>query len=305
MLTSSVLAHGGWPLWPHDVLRGWNVDPVVIAGLVALGWAYRRGTARLSTDRRARTVCFWAGLVAVGVALLTPLDELASELASAHMVQHVVLILIAAPLLAVSAPAGTIVRGLPRRARGWTGSWVRRLRRLRSARAVAVVLSIWILHAGALWFWHASAPYEAALRNDVVHAVEHLSFLGTGLLFWSAVVPSRHGVDRFSSGHGALLVFAMALQSVLLSALLTFARSPWYDSYLTTTGERGLDPLEDQQLAGAIMWVPAGLVYVGVGIALVAGWVRDIERRSSARSTDGDWSQGDRPGPPSRLGHRC
>jgi len=172
------------------------------------------------------------------------------------MVQHVLLLLIAAPLLALSTPPGIVPRRLPPAA-------------------------VWLAHAGAVWFWHASVPYDAALENDLLHVVEHTTFLVTAVAFWWVVIGSSNG-GVVSRGYSVLLVFAMAMQSVFLSVLLTFARAPWYSAYTATTGSWNLDPLTDQQLAGVIMWVPAGLVYLGAGLALAVTWLREAEGEAVA-----------------------
>jgi len=109
---------------------------------------------------------------------------------------------------------------------------------------------VWLLQVGVLWFWHAAAPYDAALDNQFLHLLEHASFLVTAVLFWHVVIGVR-GAARVSGGLGVLLVSAMAMASVFLSVLLTFARTPWYSGYATTTASWGLDPLTDQQLAGS------------------------------------------------------
>lgn len=184
------------------------------------------------------------------MALFSPLEAMAHSLASAHMVQHLLLILVAGPLLAVGLRLRMSLRWLP-------------------------PVAAWLLHTATIWFWHAPGPYVAAVANPLLHGLEHLSFLITAVLFWAAV-----GMGRDVSGLGILLVFAMTLQSVLLSVLLTFAETPWYWVYSATTRAYGLEPLADQQLAGVIMWVPAGLVYTGIGLSLLVTWIRehDVER---------------------------
>lgn len=265
-----VLAHAGQPLAPHDLWRAWSFDPLLLLAVGLTVWAFRRGRhrgpRRTSDGWRAR--CFYAGLAVLGVALVSPLDTLSGALASAHMVQHVLLLLVVAPLLALSSPGTTLLRGTPPAVRGITGRWRRRLRPLHNPAAV------WALHVATIWFWHAAVPYDAALDNHLVHVAEHASYLVTGLWFWQVVVGARGAV---SNGLGILLVFTMAMQSVFLSALLTFASGPWYSGYESTTRAWDLEPLADQQLAGVIMWIPAGLVYLGVALALLARWIQSTE----------------------------
>ena len=277
-----VVAHAGQSLEPHDLWAAWNPDPLVIGALGLLVWAYRRG--RIGGPRRDTDVwrarCFTGALAAIALALLSPLDALSGVLASAHMVQHVLLILVAAPLLALAAPSSALLRGTPIAVRQATGRWRHRLGLTHANLApLRHPVGVWLLHVATLWIWHARVPYDAALANDVVHLVEHASFLVTALLFWRVVMGAR-GAGRVSQGLGVMLVFAMALQSVLLSVLLVFARTPWYGGYADTTRAWGFEQLADQQLAGAIMWVPAGFVYIAAGLALMAAWLRTAERES-------------------------
>ena len=282
MLTT-VLAHAGQPPQPHDLWTAWNLSPLLLTGL-ALAWlAHRRGRpgGRDADVRRAR--CFAGALLALAVALVSPLDALAEALASAHMVQHVVLILVAAPLLALSAPSSALLRGSPLAVRRATSHWRRRLRpadhRLRVAGGP---VTVWLLHVAVVWLWHASVPYDAAVANPWLHVLEHATFLVTGVWFWRVIIGARGGATRVPHGLGILLVFAMAMQSVFLSVIMTFARTPWYTSYATTTQPWGLDPVADQQLAGVIMWVPAGVIYLGVALTLLAVWLRDIDHDTGA-----------------------
>lgn len=274
MLT--VLAHPGRPAAPHDLWAAWNLDPLLLAALLGAGVLYARGRAAAHRpvlgSTRAR--CFAGALLVIAVALVSPLDAASGSLASAHMVQHVLLMLVAAPLLSLSSPLATLLRGGPPALSRAAGSWHRRLRTgLKPLRRPAPV---WLLHVGTIWFWHASVPYGAALASEAVHIVEHVTFLVTAVLFWNLVLGGARA-GKVSKGLGILLVFGAALQSVFLSALLTFARTPWYRGYLTTTQAWGLGPLEDQQLAGVLMWVPAGAVYASVALTLLVLWIRASE----------------------------
>jgi putative membrane protein len=278
MLTP-ILAHPGQPPAPHDLWSAWELHSVLLGGLLLAAWTYRRG--RLRGPRRPvdrwRARCFTAALVALGLALVSPLDTLSGALASAHMVQHLLLLLAAAPLLALSAPAGAILRGSPLEVRQAVGRWRRRLGLTHGNLGVLRhPAAVWLLSVGVLWFWHAAGPYDAALDSEPLHVLEHAGFLVTAVLFWHVVVGVR-GTARVSDGLGVLLVFAMAMQSVFLSVLLTFARTPWYSGYAATTAPWGLDPLTDQQLAGVVMWIPAGGIYLVVALALLVSWIRASE----------------------------
>lgn len=277
------LAHDGAAV-PGALWTGWHPDPLVLSALLLLAAAYWRGRSRSAAAERWRAWCFAGALLAIGLAVLSPLDALSAALASAHMVQHLLLTLVAAPLLALSAPSSALLRGGPTAVRNAVSRWRRRLRVSGSvAHALRNPAVVWLLHVAALWLWHAAALYGAALEQPLVHAAEHLTFLATGVLFWRVVIGTR--AVRVSPGLGVLLVFTMTLQSALLALLLTFARSPWYPGYTTTTRPWGLEQLADQHLAGAIMWVPAGFVYLGTALALLVGWVRGTADPSDVPTT--------------------
>jgi cytochrome c oxidase assembly factor CtaG len=131
-----------------------------------------------------------------------------------------------------------------------------------------------------LWSWHVPFLFQATLESEFVHALQHASFLCSALLFWWAVIHGRQRALGF--GLAVLYLFTTALHSGLLGALLTFAKTVWYPAYLDQTKAWGLTPLEDQQIGGLIMWVPAALVYIAAALALFAGWLRESEMRVSA-----------------------
>ena len=125
-------------------------------------------------------------------------------------------------------------------------------------------LVAWLLHAVALWVWHAPALFQATLQSELIHTLQHLSFFGSALLFWWALFYGRGG--RMGYGAATLYVFTTSIQSCALGALLTFSSTLWYPRYQVTTAAWGLSPLEDQQLGGLLMWVPAGVVYLVAGL---------------------------------------
>lgn len=266
----SVLSHAGAPLEPHDLLTAWRFDPWIGATLVGAFVVYLRGWR--PADGRRRAWAFVTALLLIALALLSPVEAASGVLVSAHMVQHLLLVSLAAPLLAVSSPGAALLRGSPFSVRRAMVSARRSLRidvaRLRMLRHPT---ARWSLFVGTFWLWHASALYGAAVEQPLLHVAEHVTFLGTAVLVWSVIV--GHPAARLPPMLAAVAVFGLALQSVLLSALLTFAPSPWYDPYADPPPAWGLDALADQQLAGVIMWVPAGVVHTAIGIALIARWL--------------------------------
>jgi len=209
----------------------------------------------------------------VALALESPLDELSGSLFFAHMVQHLLLIAVAAPLLVLGAPLTPWLWALPPSARRGTS---RLWRRLAWLELPVVAL---ILHSAALWLWHIPALYDAALASRPIHVLEHLAFLGTAVLFWWSVLR----VGAAGSALGVVCVFALALQSTLLGALLTFSPGAWYSSHAATTAAFGLTPVEDQQFAGLIMWIPGGVIYLVAALWLFNAWIVFSGRAESSR----------------------
>jgi putative membrane protein len=244
---------------------------------------YGMGVLRLrhasaKSVRCADVVYFGLGWCALVFALVSPVHAWGSMLFSAHMTQHELLMLVAAPLLVLGRPIVPFLWALPKpwaltlahlsKFKPWEKTW----------RAISNPLVAWIIHAIVLWSWHVPFLFQASLESESVHALQHASFLFSALLFWWAVIHGRRRALGF--GLAVLYMFTTALHSGLLGALLTFANSLWYPAYAERTAAWGLTPLQDQQLGGLIMWVPAGLVYIAAGLALFAGWLRESEVRA-------------------------
>lgn len=270
-------------------LAGWTWEPGVLLPLAGTAFLYAFGLARLwrragvgEGIRRWEAGCFAAGWLALSAALVSPLHALGGFLFSAHMAQHEVLILVAAPLLVLGRPLAPFLWALPREDREAAGRWAQEPAFLRSWRALTAPATVWVLHGAALWIWHLPALYQAALRDELLHALQHLSFFGSAALFWWALVHGRFG--RGGYGASVLWVFTTSVHSGVLGALLTFAPRLWYPLYQVRTAEWGLSALEDQQLAGLIMWVPAGIFFLALGLGLFASWLGEAERRV-ARTT--------------------
>lgn len=285
----SVFAHGGKPHNFHDLIRTWSWEPGVVFSLAVSAILYAVGVYRLwrsagvghGTGKR-EVLAYAAGWLALFVALVSPLHPWGRVLFSAHMTQHEILMLVAAPLLVLGKPAVPLLWGLSLESARAIGavtqaSWFRRIWRVLTNPFVA-----WAIHAIALWVWHIPALFDATLSNEWVHTLQHLSFLLSALLFWWALIHGPQGLMGY--GAATLYVFTTSLHSGLLGALITFANTVWYPGYKGLTASWGLTPLEDQQLGGLIMWIPAGLVYIIAGLALFAGWLREAGLQAERRA---------------------
>ncbi|HEX2208261.1 MAG TPA: cytochrome c oxidase assembly protein [Longimicrobium sp.] len=282
----SALAHEGRRMEPHDLWTAWSLEPGMVLALLVTGWMYARGVERMwrrsgagGGIRRWEAACFAGGWVTLLLAMVSPLHPLGEVLFSAHMAQHELLMALAAPLLVLGRPLVPFLWAMPIRARRAAGRWTKAAPVRGGWRMISGPFAAWLLHAAALWLWHLPAPYQAALASGWMHTLQHAGFLGTGLLFWWALLHGREG--RLGYGAAIFYLFATAMHSGALGALLTFAPSPWYPAYEGATAAWGLTPLEDQQLAGLIMWVPASLSYLVAGLALTAAWMRESERRAA------------------------
>lgn len=266
------LAHQ--PVGPAEVWGAWNADPLILAVLFVAAYGYGRGANRLAVKGRrlgsGRQLAFYASLFLAGVALLSPIDAMSHTLFSAHMVQHLLLILAMPPLMMLGRPSLPLLLSLPATPRAWLQRFRNRNGRLRFMLSGAVVVCG--LHTAAMWSWHLPTLYEAGLRNDFVHALEHISFFVTALLVWAIIIPGAKRHPRYPEA--AAVTFATLLQSGALGAILTFATSVLYPSHTIGAALWGLTPLQDQQLAGVIMWIPAGAVYFLTLLIVFASWLR-------------------------------
>lgn len=277
---------------PSRLWAAWSFDPAVVAGIVLAGGLYARGLSTLACKRpsgRQRVIrprqgwCFYAGLGLLGIALVSPLDALSATLLSAHMAQHLILLLLAPPLLVYGRPGLVLMMGLPRsvRSRLRAIEWGWGLRPLVTAsRNPLLVLGALV---GSMWAWHLPAFYEAAIANPVVHAAEHVTFLVTALAFWRLIIdasPRR----RLSYPAAIPLTFAVMLGSAALGALITLSPHVLYPVYRPGAALWGISALTDQQLAGALMWVPPGGAYLITMLVLARRWFAQLERATAANS---------------------
>jgi cytochrome c oxidase assembly factor CtaG len=284
----TTFAHEGKPHNWRDLWHTWSFDPIVVVSLMLTAglfiWGLKKVWQRSGVGKGIRkweAMAFAAGWLALFIALVSPVHAWGRVLFSAHMTQHEILMLVAAPLFVLGRPLIAFASALPLR-------WSRRIAAVtktgwiqQSWQVLTLPFVAWLIHAVALWTWHVPVLFEAVLHNEWVHTAQHLSFLLSALLFWWALIHGRQGWMGY--GAGVLYVFTTSLHSGLLGALLTFSDSVWYPSYVGLTNSWGLTPLEDQQLGGLIMWIPAGVLYAFAGLALVAGWLREAKAHSTKR----------------------
>jgi putative membrane protein len=277
----------GLPIGPSDVWHHWTLDPWVWSPLLLAHWLYGRGVLRAwkraGVDRvvaRWRVAAFVSGEAVVALALISPIDALGETLLSAHMTQHILLTTLAPFLLVLGMPARVWTWALPPtwRALG-RAAWARAL--VTIWRALTRPFMATVLHSLALWIWHAPVLFDAALQDEGAHTLEHISFFATALLFWSAMF-RRDAAPALA----AALVVVVFVQCGMLGAILALAPVSIY-----AYGDRpmlwDLSALQDQQIAGVLMWAPAGLAYIAPFVWLGARALENPQARGRLRDSAG------------------
>ena len=255
---------------PGTIWRTWSFAPevaipiVIVCVLYACGRSVRASRNDIRCPTAIEVGFFIAGVLMLGVAVLSPLCRMASTLAWAHMVQHAILVAIAPPLILLGRPGASFAAvlplgcSLPFQSFGLAG------------RPVMAA----VIYGTAIWLWHAPNFYQAALLGDGVHLLMYASLLAVSFSFWRGIVeavrtPGEH------SGPVAMSLLVTIIHTGLLGALLTFSQALWYP-LVSARGSWGISPLEDQELAGLIMWVPMGMVYLVAGLAVVGIWLNAL-----------------------------
>lgn len=260
-----------------------SYDPLLWCGLglallaFALGERALRRRGAAAGPRRRQRVCFALALATLVGALASPLDAASDRLFSAHMVQHELLMLIAAPLLALARPLSVYVWALPASTRLALVEWLRRPRCARVLHVLGAPLLAVLVHGGVRWLWHIPALFEACLHDEALHGVQHATFFLSALWFWWSLLQGGYG--KLGYGASVLFVFVTALHGGALGVLISLARQPLYPSHAARTAAAGGDALLDQQLAGLVMWVIAGTLLTAVGLALFLAWLGHASRR--------------------------
>jgi cytochrome c oxidase assembly factor CtaG len=283
---AAVAAHGvvaeGAPT-ALNLLFGWTFEPAVVIPLLAaaLGWSYavRRVDTQHPANRvpRVRSLAFYGALAAVAVALVSGIDRYDTVLFSVHMVQHLLLTLVAAPLFALSAPITLLLRlSSPATRR----RWIIPILHSRAMRVVSFPLVAWLIFAGVMWGSHFSPLFDRALEDPLVHDLEHLGYLAAGVLFWWPAIGPDPSPWRMSHPVRVMYVFLQMPQNTFLAVAILNASQPLYSHYATLVRSWGPSPLNDQQIAGGIMWLFGDLGFLAAILGLVVAWMRHEERET-------------------------
>jgi cytochrome c oxidase assembly factor CtaG len=273
LAATRAFAHDGHE---HGSSPDWTFDPWVTVPLAILLLLFLVGRQRLagrSKIDRKRPWLFLGGWLVLALSLVSPLHEGGERSFTLHMIEHELIMLVAALLLAASHAGGVLAWGLPRPFRcalggGWKAPLASVWRRLTEP------VTATILQAVVLWAWHAPALFDRALTSPGWHIAQHLSFLASSLIFWAAMLDTRRGGYLLS----AVCLFVTSVVEGALGALMAFSMSPWYPAYASMgLSGIGLDPTTDQQLAGLIMWIPGGLMHGGAALGLLYQWLKSSD----------------------------
>ena len=272
LVASPALAHGA-----HEGALGWTLDPLLTVPLglalliYLLGW--RRLAARASTP--VRPTLFLSGWAVLTLSLTSPLHEAGERSFTMHMIEHELIMLIATLLLAASGAGGVLAWGLPRPLRqGLAGGWKSPLQAL--WRRLTDPVTATIVQGAVMWVWHAPPLFDRALDSFGWHIAQHACFFLSSLLFWWAMLHPRGRSAGYGVSAGCL--FATSLIGGALGALMSFSSSPWYADYAAMgMSGIGLDPVDDQRLAGLIMWIPGGAVHAIAALVLSYKWLKSSE----------------------------
>ncbi len=287
-----ILLHAGHEHLPLagnlvDFLRYWDTAPYIVIPLVLAASLYLMGRWRLgrrsryAPPRKSRDLLYFAGLVALVLSLLSPIDAYAGDLFFMHMVQHILLVMAAPVLLQLSNPMSRLLWALPRGVRLRIGGMLNSAGVLRLViQGVTAPILAWLLFVVTIWVWHMPVPYNAALASEGLHLLEHLTMFVAALIFWWPVIGPAPVRSRMPHPLRFLYLFLALFQNILLGAILTFASGPVYSYYDSTPAHWGIDGARDQQLGGVLMWIPGTMMYFIVLALLFFAWLENEERRA-------------------------
>ena len=257
------------------VWSAWSAPGLAVMPLCAAVIVYLRGWNRLRRVEPwrwsvVRPVCFVAGVALIGIALWSPLDALASRLLTAHMTQHMLLAMVAPPLLLLGWPFSPLLLGLPQWiSRDLLGPLLGSPGLQRAARWLVHPPVAWIVAVVTGWVWHFPFAYEWALQSDRAHALEHACFLWSGVLFWWPVIEPWPWKGTWPRWSMAFYLLTADVANTLVAAILAFAPGAIYGVYRDTAPAMGVDALVDQQRAAVIMWLPGSLLYLVPAVVII------------------------------------
>jgi putative membrane protein len=272
----------------RHVLLAWTFPPASVIGLLILAGGYLEGVRLVSRgggppNPGRRTACFLAGVGVLALSLLSPIDTYAERLLSVHMVQHILITMVAAPLLLIGGPVTLILRSATPRGRR---RFLRPALRSRVAQTLGNPVLTWTGFAGVMWGTHFTGLYELALERQSVHALEHLVYLAAALLFWWPVLRVDPSPARLPYAGRILYLFAAMPVTAFLGLAIYGSDRVLYPHYLVASARLGISALADQHLAGAIMWVSAMVVMLPALARVLFEWL-DREDRLGVRAMEG------------------
>jgi putative membrane protein len=261
---------------PAERSLNWNTDPLTWPVLLGLALAYHLGHRRAGKVVGAKEYYLFMGSITVLlVALISPLAAMSEDLQAWHMIQHMLIMMVAAPLFVMGAPLHILLWSLPAPFRkhfapllgwlngqksGWYFLWQ--------------PIILWAVFALTLWVWHLPNLYQAALAHQRLHDLQHISFFASACLFWRILLDPFHRL-KLGRGLGIMYLFATSLHATLLGVYMTLSPKLWYPFYQGRTRGWSISEMEDQQLAGLIMWMPACSIYVLIGALLFYRWLQE------------------------------
>jgi cytochrome c oxidase assembly factor CtaG len=278
----------------------WQPDPLILIPLLAVGVAYLVGYRRLRRRERAaagvarrRAGYFAGGYLALVVALVSPLHALGEAVFSVHMAQHLLLTMVAAPLLLLSSSMPVLLWALPPRERHGAGRLLAPDQPLgRGLRLATRPVVAWCLYLACQWGWHQQAAYELALVNPLAHYAEHVTFFATAIFFWWPVIGTAPLGSDLSYPVRLLYTFLAWIPNSVLGAGITLAGGVLYPHYIEAGARFGVDAAADQVLAGLIMWVPGDVLFLVALLVLLAGYLRHEEREAERIDRELDAREG-------------
>ena len=284
LLATPAMAHGDHEVAGASPWTMWQLSPEILLGLAGVALIYWRGSRHGLADRRWRLLAFNGGLLALFVALISPVERLADHIFAVHQVEHMLLRTVAPMLIFLSRPQAELVRGLPRGvSRFFAGTgWLRRLVDILRFPPLATALFLF-----ASYFWMFPRWHDLAIMDEPIHYLWHISLLVTGLIFFSVIFDRRMAPQGPGLGARLGMFVAAALGNIVLGAFLTFKTKALYTAYLTLGHMWQVSMLTDEQTGGIIMWIPGTMMFAISAMVIVHRWASEETRMVNRRVRTG------------------